>query len=102
MSARKAVYKVIFLNHGKSYELYARQLSASSLPGFIEVGELQFDSVGVVLDPVEERLREEFGNTRVLHLPMHSVVRVEEVSSKGTARIRDASGEKVIPFVPAR
>jgi hypothetical protein len=35
----------------------------------------------------------------VLHLPMHSVVRVEEVKEKGQSVIRDReSGEKVTPF----
>lgn len=103
----KPLYKVTFLNHGKVYELYARQVSASNaLWGFTEVAELVFDvHDGIVVDPTEERLREEFGNTRVLHLPMHSVVRVEEVEKKGASAIRDAaSGEKVVtPFpLPAR
>ena len=48
----------------------------------------------------EERLRDEFGTTKVLHLPMQSVVRVEEVERKGQSAIRDAAtGEKVVtPF----
>ncbi len=98
MSSRKALYKVTFINHGKSYELYAKQVSASDLYGFVLVSELQFDSGSVVLDPVEEKLKEEFGNTQALHLPMHSVVRVEEVRERGAARIRDSAGEKVVPF----
>ena len=46
------------------------------------------------------RLRDEFGNTRKLHLPMQSIVRVEEVERKGQSAIRDATtGEKVVtPF----
>lgn len=103
----KPLYKVTFLNHGKVYELYARQVASSNaLWGFTEVGELVFDvHDGLVVDPTEERLREEFGNTRVLHLPMQSIVRVEEVEKKGASAIRDAvSGEKVVtPFpMPAR
>ena len=60
---------------------------------------------GLVVDPTEERLREEFGNTRVLHLPMQSIVRIEEVEKKGPSSIRDAAtGENVVtPFpVPGR
>ncbi|HVR82399.1 MAG TPA: DUF1820 family protein, partial [Luteimonas sp.] len=50
----KTLYKVTFLNHGKIYELYARQVSASSLWGFTEVGELVFDvRNGVLVDPTE-------------------------------------------------
>jgi hypothetical protein len=96
------LFKVTFLNHGRVYELYARQVSASSLWGFTEVGELVFDiNDGVVIDPTEERLRDEFGNTRVLHLPMQSIVRVEEVEKKGQSAIRDAAtGESVVTMFP--
>ena len=65
------------------------------------MGELVFDMhEGLVVDPTEERLRDEFGNTRKLHLPMQSIVRVEEVERKGQSAIRDATtGEKVVtPF----
>lgn len=97
----KTLYKVTFLNHGKVYELYARHVAASHLWGFTEIGELLFDvHDGVLVDPTEERLREEFGGTRMLHLPMQSIVRIEEVERKGTSAIRDAdSGERVVtPF----
>lgn len=102
----KPLYKVTFLNAGKVYELYARQVTSGALWGFTEIGELVFDvHDGVVIDPTEERLRDEFGSTRVLHLPMHSIVRIEEVERKGQSAIRDAAtGEKVVtPFpLPAK
>ena len=102
----KPLYKVTFLNHGKVYELYARHVAGSTLLGFTEVGELVFDvRDGILVDPTEERLRDEFGNTRVLHLPMQSIVRVEEVEKKGQSAIRDATtGEAVVtPFpLPAK
>ncbi|NLG59335.1 MAG: DUF1820 family protein [Gammaproteobacteria bacterium] len=102
----KTLYKVTFLSLGKVYELYARRVSSGSLWGFTEVGELVFDvHDGVVVDPTEERLRDEFGNTKVLHLPMQSVLRIEEVEKKGQSAIRDAgTGEKVVtPFpMPAK
>lgn len=102
----KHLYKIVFHNHGKVYELYARRVAASDIWGFTEVGELVFDvHDGMVVDPTEERLRDEFGNTRVLHLPMQSIVRIEEVEKKGQSAIRDAdSGERVVtPFpLPAK
>ena len=97
----KPLYKVTFVNIGKVYELYARNVVSGALWGFTEVGELVFDvHDGVLIDPTEERLRDEFGNTRVLHLPMQSIVRIEEVERKGPSAIRDATtGEKVVtPF----
>ena len=102
----KPLYKVTFLNAGRIYELYARRVSSGALWGFTEVAELVFDvHAGVVVDPTEERLRDEFGATRVLHLPMQSIVRIEEVEKKGQSAIRDAAtGEAVVtPFpMPAK
>ena len=69
-------------------------------------GQLVFDvHDGLVVDPTEERLRDEFAGTKVLHLPMQSIVRIEEVERKGQSAIRDAeSGERVVtPFpLPAK
>jgi len=100
------LFKVTFLSHGRIYALYARRVSSGSLWGFTEVADLVFDvNDGVVIDPTEERLRDEFGDTRVLHLPMQSVIRIEEVEKKGPSAIRDAAtGESVVtPFpLPAR
>lgn len=97
----RPLYKVTFLNAGKIYELYARSVQSSALWGFTEIGDLVWDSgESMVIDPTEEKLRDEFGNTRRLHLPMHSVVRVEEVERKGQLAIRDSqSGDRIVtPF----
>jgi len=104
--SKKTLYKVTLLNHGKVYELYAGRVASGALWGFTEVSDLVFDlRDGLVVDPAEERMRDEFGNTRVLHLPMQSILRIEEVEKKGQSAIRDAaSGEAVVtPFpMPAK
>ena len=99
MKARK-LYKVTFLSQGRILELYARHVASSGLWGFTEIGDLVFEQDhGVVVDPTEERLRDEFGNTKILHLPIQAIVRIEEVEKRGTPAIRDAaSGEKIMPF----
>lgn len=96
----KKLYKVTFLAQGKSYELYARHVASSSLWGFTEVADIVFEEGATrVVDPTEERLREEFKDTRALHLPMQAIVRIEEVERRGASTIRDAvSGEKITPF----
>jgi hypothetical protein len=102
---QRTLYKVTFQNAGKIYELHARQVASSTLWGFIEISELAWDTDSVVIDPTEERLRDEFGSTRVLHLPMYAVVKIEEVERKGQLTIRDsASGDRIVtPFpVPGR
>ena len=98
--AEKRLYKIIFLNNGKVYELFSEGVTSSGLWGFIEVSDLVFDvTEGLVVDPTEEKMREEFKDARVLHLPIQSVLRVEEVEKRGQCLIRDReSGEKVTPF----
>ena len=69
------LYKVVFLNGGKVYELYSRGVTSSGLWGFIEVSELVFETNGgLVVDPTEEKMRQEFEHARVLHLPIQSVL----------------------------
>jgi len=96
----KSLFKVIFLNQGKVYELYARGVVSSGLWGFVEISDLVFETgEGMVVDPTEEKMRDEFSGARVLHLPIQSVLRVEEVERRGQCRIRDRqSGENVTPF----
>lgn len=98
--AEKRLYKIIFLNNGKIYELFSEGVTTSGLWGFVEVSDLVFDTAeGLVVDPTEEKMREEFKDARVLHLPIQSVLRVEEVEQRGQCLIRDGeSGEKVTPF----
>lgn len=96
----KSLFKVVFLNHGKVYELYAEGVVSSGLWGFIEVSDLVFEtSDGIVVDPTEEKMRDEFAGATAMHLPIQSILRVEEVEKRGKCLIRDRqSGEKVTPF----
>jgi hypothetical protein len=98
--AEKPLYKIIFFNQGKVYEIFSEGVSSSGLWGFVEVSDLVFETgEGLVVDPTEEKMRQEFEHAKVLHLPIQSVVRVEEVEQRGQCLIRDReSGEKVTPF----
>ena len=50
--AAQPMYKVIFVNQGKVYEIYARNISHGSLFGFIEIEKLVFGArSSVVVDP---------------------------------------------------
>jgi len=95
------MFKVAFLNQGKVYELFCEKVSGSDLSyGFVEISGLIFErDDSVVIDPTEERMREEFEDVEVLHVPIHAVIRVEQVKRRGTCVIRDSkSGEKVTPL----
>jgi hypothetical protein len=94
------IYRVSFLKHGKVYEMYCKNVSTSDLWGFLDLSGLVFgESDAVVVDPTEEKMRDEFEDVEVLYLPLHSVLSIEQVKKRGKAVIRDReSGEKVTPF----
>ena len=93
------IYKVIFMNQGKLYEIYARKVSQEGLWGFIEIEQMVFgERGGVVVDPGEERLKTEFEGVKKSFIPMHSVVRIDEVAREGTAKITAVEGGNVTPF----
>ncbi len=92
-SARKRIYKVIFLNQGKVYELYARRVCQGEMYGFIEVEELIFgEQSALVVNPSEEKLQGEFAGVRRSFIPIHAIIRIDEVESEGVSKVR-ASGE---------
>lgn len=95
------LYKIIFINQSKVYELYAREVFSSDIYGFIYVSDLEFDThKSIVIDPAEDKLRDEFSNVNVLHLPMQSVIRIEEVKKKLSCKIRDIKNNENIAAFP--
>ena len=99
--AEERVYRVTFFNQGQVYEVYARRVTQGGFFGFVEVEELLFgERSKLVVDPGEERLRTEFEGVRRVFVPMHAVVRIDEVEKAGTARIAasERAGGSVAPF----
>lgn len=99
--AERCIYKVIFINQGQVYEIYAKQISQGALFGFVEVEEILFgEKSQVVVDPSEEHLKHEFDGVKRSYLPMHAIVRIDEVGKQGTGRIRKQEGDKgsITPF----
>jgi hypothetical protein len=97
--ASSHIFKIMFVNQGKVYEVYARKVSQGRLFGFIEVEELVFgERSTVVLDPGEERIKSEFTGVKCTMLPMHSILRIDEVKKQGQAKIMALEGSNVAPF----
>ncbi len=96
----QTLFRVIFHNAGKIYELYAEGVGESGLYGFVEVEGLRFgERSELLVDPAEERLKSEFEGVERLYLPMHAIVRIDEVNRAGPARIHEGGG-KITPFPP--
>src|SRR5204863_10040125 len=86
--ATSHIFRIMFVNQGKVYEVYAGKVSHGELFGFIEVGELLFgERASGVLDPAEERIKGEFSGVKRTFLPMHSSLRIDEVKKHGAAKI---------------
>ena len=97
------IYKVTFLNQGKVYEVFVKQVYQSDLYGFIEIEDYVFNERSQLLvDPSEERLKTEFTGVRRSFIPLQAVIRIDEVEKEGTVRVSEASatGAKIshLPF----
>ena len=97
----KTTYRITFHNQGKIYEIYALDVHQSGLFGFIEVENIVFgEKSAVVVDPSEEKLKTEFDGVQRTYLPMHSVIRIDEVEKSGQGKITESGqGESTVtPF----
>jgi hypothetical protein len=89
----------MFVNQGKVYEIYARKVGQGRLFGFIEVEDLTFgERSTVLLDPAEERIKSEFEGVKCTMLPMHSILRIDEVKKQGVSKVSAFDGSNVSPF----
>ncbi|RLR17927.1 DUF1820 family protein [Sodalis-like symbiont of Bactericera trigonica] len=104
MSSEQPIYRIQFINNGKNYQLFVRELSQSPLFGFIEIGDFIFSShSNLVVDPSEEKLKTEFSGVSRSYIPLQAVIRIDVVTEKGSARISDL-GDNVtmFPYLPGK
>ncbi len=88
--SKKSLFKVTFFNQEAIYEIYAHQIKDSEMFGFLEVEELVFgEQTSLVVDPSEERLKMEFNGVKRTFIPVHSIVRIDEVNKRGVAKVKD-------------
>lgn len=99
--SQQRIYRISFLSQGKVYEIYARAISHGGLLGFIEAEKLLFgEKSTVVVDPTEEKLKAEFAGVERTYIPVHAVLRIDQVTQNGGARIRESDGHsaRIMPF----
>ena len=96
--SKKDLYRVVFMSQGQVYEIYAREVGHGEMFGFIEVEELVFgERTSIVVDPSEEKIKSEFENVKRTYLPIHSIIRIDEVDKQGASKISKLEGN-VTPF----
>jgi hypothetical protein len=99
--SKNSIWRVLFLNEGKLFEVYARSVAQADLFGFIEIEGLLFgEKSAIVVDPGEEKLRNEFAGVSRTLIPLHSVVRIDSVEKRGTPRILPAGEAAKVTSLP--
>ncbi|NNE48185.1 MAG: DUF1820 family protein [Rhodothermales bacterium] len=97
--SKSQLFRVVFMSQGQVYEVYARSVGHGELFGFVEVEELVFgERTTIVVDPSEEKIKSEFENVRRTYLPMHSIIRIDEVDKQGPSKISKLEGGNVAQF----
>ena len=97
--ANEPIYRINFLNQGQVYEIFARHVFQSDLWGFLEVEDFLFgERSQMIVDPAEEKLKNEFTDVKRSFIPMQSIIRIDEVEKEGTGKITEAKGGNVSPF----
>jgi hypothetical protein len=95
------LYRITFLNQGQVYEVFAKKVNPGQLLGFVEIEGLVFgQKTTVVVDPSEERLKTEFQGVKRTYVPMHSVIRIDEVDKPGPNRITEAGQTSNVAAFP--
>lgn len=84
----KHIYRVIFQNQSSVYELYARKVSQGELYPFVEIEDIIFgERSNLLVDPSEEKLKSEFGTVKRTFIPLHAIVRIDEVEKEAANKI---------------
>ncbi|MCH7822312.1 MAG: DUF1820 family protein [Proteobacteria bacterium] len=97
--SKKKLYRVVFMSQGQVYEIYARKVGQGDLFGFVEVEQLVFgERTTVVVDPSEEKIKTEFEHVTRTYLPMHSIIRIDEVDKQGASKISKFEGSNIAQF----
>ncbi len=97
--SKKNLFKVIFMSQGQVYEIYARSVGHGEMFGFVEVEELVFGArTTLVVDPSEEKIKTEFENVKRTYLPMHAIIRIDEVDKQGVSKISKLDSGNVTQF----
>ncbi len=93
--ANQPVYKVIFQNGNQVFEVFARQIYQSDMWGFIEVEEFVFgERSQILVDPGEEKLKNEFSGVKRSYIPMQAIIRIDEVDKEGSSKVSSVTSSE--------
>ena len=105
MSEATPIYKVIFLNQNKVYELYAKAIYQSEMYGFVEVEEFVFGEVSqMIVDPGEEKLKNEFAGVTRSYIPCIRLFVLMKLKKKAWVKLLTLlqMAAVILPLFPCR
>ena len=96
-SLEKALYRIRFRTEESVYELCATNLYQTDMIGFVVIEGITFrDQGGVIANPAEERLRDEFKDSEKVYIPMHAIIRIDQVREQRVAKILPLDSSKAL------
>ncbi len=101
--SKETLFHVRFMGENqRQYDVYAEEVFQGELYGFVVLRGLVFNKQSsLVVDPAEEKLKSEFEGVEQTMVPMHAVIRIDEVAKRGTAKVTEASGDGVVTAFPS-
>ena len=97
--SKKGIYKIVFVQLGEIYEIYAKSIYQSDMYGFIEAEDYMFDQNSqIVVDTSEEKLKATFSGVKRSYIPISTILRIDEVDKKGNAKITKNKDGNVMPL----
>jgi hypothetical protein len=96
------IFRITFINQGKVYQLHAESVHQSDMYGFVSISGLLFgETTSIVVDPSEEKLQSEFAGVKQLTIPIHSIIRIDEVEKRGQNKILDLDANTNVTAFPS-
>ena len=90
----KHLYKVVFFNKQQTFEVYVKHVYQGEMHGFVVVEDFVFgEKSSIVVDPSEEKLRSEFEGVKRSYIPIHEIIRIDQVKKRGAPKIFDSDKE---------
>jgi hypothetical protein len=88
VATKKLLYRIRFRTEDKALEVYCNRVEQSDLFGFIEVsGFVWSGKSDIILDPTEQEVRSEFSGVKIARIPMHAIIRIDQVEKSGKAKV---------------
>lgn len=98
----KQIYKIMFHNQDKIYEIYAHEVNQSDMFGFIEVAGMIFgEKTELLIDPAEEKLQAEFSGVECSYIPLNAIIRIDRVAKQGTNKIISTTDTSNVTTFPS-